>query len=213
MMHRSSQQQGFTLIELLIAMSLSAIIIVLSYQAISQASQIESLTSEKAEHLKQLQRAFWWLEKDVTQVVPRSVKGSYDDRLAAFALENTPPDASQLEFTRIAKGQSPYSTAGLLRVGYQLENQTLYRIIWPVLDRAPDTEAKKIPVLHNVTGFRVRVLDSDKRWQLDWPPLDKPKTELPQMVEITLSFDNHSNITRLFPVVDNLNNQENQNEQ
>ena len=71
--------------------------------------------------------------------------------------------------------------SALQRVQWWLEEGTLWRGYFPVLDRAPGTEAIETPILEEVTRFEVRflssldALDSDRNdvidrrdWQDNW---------------------------------------------
>ena len=70
---------------------------------------------------------------------------------------------------------SDYNPAGhprssLRRVGYRLEEQSLIRYAWSVLDRAQNTEPLEQPLLDGVTDIGTRYLDEGKEWQDSWPP-------------------------------------------
>lgn len=195
------QQGGFTLIELLIAMTVSAVIAVLAYQAVNQVVVVKAQTDSSVSRFEQIQRAVWWLEQDFTQLAPRSVTDENGAKLSAYQFD--PYYGAQM--TRIAEYPSPYGISGLVRVGYVLEDDTLYRVIWQVLDRAPDTQPEKLPVLERVKRFEVRQLDKNNQWKTSWPSdPTKVSIELPRMIDILIELDDMGEIRRLLPGVDGM---------
>ncbi|QBZ82241.1 Type II secretion system protein J [Hydrogenovibrio crunogenus] len=194
------RQAGFTLIELLVAMAIAAVLALLSYQAIHEVTQVKSTSDLKNERFSALQRAIWWMEQDFSQMVPRPVLDALGSKLPSYlAGEN------QVELTRIATYPSPYGESGLVRVGYVLEGQTLYRLVWPVLDRAPDTQPQKWVLLEGVNHFEVRQQDQNRQWQRFWPKAEIDETPMkkqPGLVEIRLDYEGVGMIRRLIVGVD-----------
>lgn len=64
---KNTFQQGFTLIELLVALSISAVIAVLSYQSIDSVVRVQSSFFEHNDRMTAIQRTVWWLEQDMGQ--------------------------------------------------------------------------------------------------------------------------------------------------
>ncbi|VAW45533.1 hypothetical protein MNBD_GAMMA04-738 [hydrothermal vent metagenome] len=202
------KQQGFTLIELLIALAISAIISALAYQAIDGVVKAQTNVQSHAERMGEVQRAVWWMEQDLIQLVPRGVKDGFGSTLSAYEYR---ADLG-LEFTRIAQLPTPRASGGLLRVGYQLKEETLYRLTWPVIDRSPDSKPRKVAILTGVKQFGVRLLNEKSQWVTSWPlEVDVPnlpigggenaapkKMPLPKITEVTLELDDLGVLTRLF---------------
>ena len=194
-----SPQSGFTLIELLIAMAVSAVVAVLSYQSIASMVQVEQRVTEHQQDMQTLQRAIWWMEQDAIQVAPRAINDGMNglDSALRFSSDNV------LEFSRLANFMTPHSQNGLLRVAYQLQDKVLYRLVWPVMDRVADSEPKKMPILRNVQTINWRFLDQKNQWQAIWPPLNSDPNQttlqaLPKLFEVTLVLQNGEKIQRLF---------------
>ncbi len=207
----SKKEQGFTLIELLIALAISAIISALAYQAINSVVNVQTQVQSSAQRMETVQRAVWWLEQDLIQVAPRAIRDGFGSSLPAYLYRSD----LGLEMTRIAQFPTPNASGGLLRVGYRLENNTLYRLTWSVIDRAPDSRPKKIPLLTGVKRFEVRLLDAENQWVNSWPnesgagqgnlpPIGggnisaPPESLLPKMTEITIELETLGTIKRLF---------------
>lgn len=197
--HLVKNQAGFTLIELLVAMSISAIIAVLAYQAVAEVTQVTQHTDEQTSRFSALQRAIWWMEQDFSQIAPRTVQDELGSSLPAYWVQ-----PGRIELTRIALFPSPYGVSGLVRVGYGVEDKILYRLVWPVLDRAPNTEPQKIAVLSGVSQFEVRQLNAQKTWQANWPDGEQAATELPGLVEIRLNYEGFGDVRRLILGVDGI---------
>ena len=189
-------QKGFTLIELLVALGVSAIISVLAYQAINSMLTTKTTVEAHSQRVEELQRALWWMEQDIIQVAPRSISDGLDAHLPAFQFRSD----LGLELTRIAEYPTPYASGGLLRVGYQLEEGVLYRVVWPVVDRAPDSQPVRYPILDSVLSFELRLLKKDNQWLLYWPipESDQMNTALPKMTEVKVELEDLGEVTRLF---------------
>lgn len=196
--HRSDKQSGFTLIELMIALGVSALIAVMAYQAVSQVVSVRSQTQQHAQTVEKWQKAVWWLEQDLVQMAPRSVQDELGGILPALSYQ---PDGG-LELTRLADFPVPLGSTGLLRVRYELDGEELVRWVWPVLDRAPDTQPQKQVLLTGVELFEVRLLDANNQFQTLWPNEEGIFTSLPVLTEVSLKLDKVGDILRLFPGVE-----------
>jgi general secretion pathway protein J len=188
-----ARQGGFTLIELLIAMAVSAVLAVLAYQAIAMAVTSHEVQRQQQQQLAQLQRALGWLEQDVMQMAPRPVLDNWGSVLPAFSLLN-----GRMEFTRIALYPTPYASGGLLRVAYYVEDESLYRETWPVLDRAPDTQGQRQRLLASVSDLTLRVRDAQGEWLTDWPRDSTQTALLPASVEWALRSQAFGPLRRIF---------------
>lgn len=188
------RQQGFTLIELLVALGVSAVIVVLAYQSISNLVNVKEVVAEHSQESQQLQKVIWTLQQDLTQMVGRSVQDELGQAIPALQYR----EDIGLELTRIAQYPTPNATGGLLRVAYQVDNGILYRLSWPVLDRAQDSEAKRVKLLTKVNEFNIRLLDSNNSWRTSWPQQAQALRELPVATEVSFTSAEHGEVKRLF---------------
>ena len=193
-MKRFQYQQGFTLIELLVALGVSSVISVLAYQSINSMVNVKESVESHADESGKIQRIIWRMQQDLTQLAPRTIQDELGSVLPAFQYRQD----TGLEFTRIAQFPTADSTGGLLRVGYQLQDGVLYRLTWPVLDRAQDTQPKRAKLFEKVTQFEVALLDQNKNWVNSWPADNQPQTDLPQLTQLTIESEDFGTITRLF---------------
>ena len=94
----------------------------------------------------------------------------------------------------------PRST--IQRVQYRLDEETLIREHWRVLDRTLASEPVTLELLEGVTELEFEYLDYSDQWQTQWPPV-KPggETELwPRAVRINLTLKNAGVVQRLIEV-------------
>ncbi|WP_321325766.1 type II secretion system minor pseudopilin GspJ [Thiomicrorhabdus sp.] len=188
------KQGGFTLIELLVALGVSAVIAVLSYQSIDSMVNVKTSVEEHSNQAEKLQRAMWWMEQDFVQLVPRPVEDELGSKIAAFKYR----DDTGVELSRNAQFATPNANGGLLRVGYILENKVLYRLTWPVMDRAPDTKPKKVVLLKDVTGFDIELLSANNHWVQSWPASSQALSALPRAIKVTIEHKTLGKLSRLF---------------
>jgi general secretion pathway protein J len=99
---------------------------------------------------------------------------------------------------------------GLQRVAYYLENGTLRREYWNVLDPTLASTTAKRELLRHVKSFTIRYMDVNHTWQTQWPPLtstvlvgpamDLVLRERPIAVEITLDTEDWGKIVRIIEI-------------
>src|SRR4029077_24577 len=88
----------------------------------------------------------------------------------------------------------------LRRVAYRLKEGKLYRITWPVLDRAPVTKPLESPLISNVETFEVRFASSGgRRGNTRAAAGASPGPgSLPPAIEVTLAVRGVGSFKRLF---------------
>ncbi len=204
---RSVGQGGFTLLEVLVAVAITALIGVGIWEVMSGVIKARTSVDQVSDQFQRLQRAMLLIERDVTQVVNRPIRGPYGDR--QFAL-TTGGDNYFLQLTRQG-WRNPLGDARseLQRVAYSLEGNTLHRWQWQVLDRAQDSQPIDQKLLSQVTSVKVRFLDAQGKWIDQWPPevagQEPPKPEtasLPRALELTLDQKRFGKIRRVWILPD-----------
>lgn len=195
-MHRSNK--GFTLLEVLLAIGVTALIGISSYTLLSQTIRTKDHLSDQTEELRRFQLAATIIQNDLRQITDRIIRDQFGDyqpalRLGGYSLYG------HLEFTK--RGLSnPLKNrlSNFQRVAYQLNDDKLVRYIWPVLDRAPDTEPREQVLLENIAQLEVKVLKDlgASQWETEWlpnpanlPPLDLKVMPVAISMEITTNTD------------------------
>ncbi len=197
---RKLRQNGFTLIELLVAVGVFAVLSALAYGGLNSVLATQSYTQEQAERLQTLQLSMRHIQRELEQIADRPVRDQYGDEQAALILERLPTLSITHAGWRNPGGQT---RSQLQRVSYELEENTLYRIVWPMLDGADVENVLRTNLLEDVEKLEIRVLDSDEKWHTEWPPLEAEGTDesLPLAVELTVTVEPWGAIRRLIALL------------
>lgn len=199
-------KSGFTLIELLIAVSIFAVLATIAYGGLGAVLNTREHTEKTADRLSELQIALTIMQRDIEQATTRSVRDEYGDNRKAFIGNNEA--GSYIEFT--SNGHSnPLKRvkSSLQRVIYHFSDGALTRSTWPVLDAPQGMLPNKATSLSGLTDARFRYLDSNRKWQQQWPPEHKDNDIAPPVrpiaVEVVLEYKEWGEIKRLFRLIEN----------
>lgn len=207
---RCIRNAGFTLVELLVALFITAIIFAMGYGAINQALNDRSALQEQQERLTSVQRTMRTLTQDFSQLVARPVRDT-DGINWRPALIARPGSELIVEFTRGGwTNPAGIQRASQQRVAYRLEEGTLKRIHWPVLDAAALDQTIERDMLTGVRSFSIRYMDDGRQWREQWPiafvpgnaqnnlsPADRAK---PLAVEVTIELEDWGRLVRIIEV-------------
>ena len=192
--------RGFTLIELLVAMFLLAILGTAGFQMLFQISNTRDRIELQSQRLSELQRTFYWLAEDITQIADRPVRSAIDSlqQPLQFNLQGE----SLFEFTRAgwanpAADVSP-ARSNLQRVAYALEEDKLIRQYWYHLESIDETPSKRRQMLTGVESLTFRFLDREGDWQESWPPADLEDPGMPLAIEFQFELEDYGEINRVF---------------
>ena len=194
---RSVRQAGFTLLEMLVAIAIFASLSMGAYQVLQGVLTSDEVAKRKEARLNELQLAFTLLERDVTQMVPRSgrIDGENNKVLLAASRFGQQSDDWGMAFIRGGwlnpDGMLPRS--GLQRVGWRLKEQTLERLSYLYPDPAIGTEPRIQPVLTGVTALRLYFYDKGM-WKEEWTQRDL----LPHGLAVELDLEDYGTIRRQF---------------
>lgn len=203
------RQRGFTLLEVLVTVAIFAMMYLLAVEFLNGAMRTREQLNAGARQLEQTQRAITYLTLDFEQMIARPVRDPYGDPQPALLGKD-----NYVEFTRLGWA-NPFhlrQRSDMQRVSYALENHTLYRRYWPVLDTNVATQYQQDVLLENVKSFKVRYLDKDVSGQLVWKELwpdaalaTQPvwQQRLPKSIEVTIKLDDGDQIHRYFRTVVN----------
>lgn len=203
---RRPREQGFTLLEVLIAITITGLIGVGTYQLFNSTMRTQAVMEGKGEKLERMQRAMAFISRDMQQLVPRPVRNGYGDQ--EFALTNR-NSLYLLELTRLGwRNPMLAPRSELQRVIYELVDGKLYRSYYPVLDRAQETELRSQELLDEVEEVTLQFLDEKNQWHDDWPlermfgeNSDEHYKALPKAVRIEIVHQTFGTVYRLYDTV------------
>ena len=198
--------RGFTLIELAVAVFITAILAAMGYGAVNQALKNREGLEERQQRLLAVQTTMRVIGQDFAQLAPRPIRDPTGDSWQPVlrASGSTQPLAT---FTRGGwANPAGIQRPALQRVAYVLEDQTLRREHWPVLDSLLSVKTVRRELLTGVRGITFRYMDVSRQWRDEWPPqtaVNDPTLGLrlrPVAVEVTLDLDDWGKIRRVFEV-------------
>ncbi len=200
----SVRSRGFTLIELLVALAIVAVIGVMALTGLTAVIKQQTAARERAQRWQQVQLAVRLVVQDLAQLNPRSTRDetgeAYEPSLLASPTAEFP-----LEFSRGGwANPGGFARGTVLRVAYEWQDDKLYRLHWPVMDRTLSTPPVRAEMLDGVENVEFRFLDAAGQWQTDWPPLQSNGPQAlvlrPRAVEVAIELKDFGRITRLVEV-------------
>ena len=182
-------QRGFTLLEMVIAIAIFAIIGAISYVTLNQFLQTRETLVKHNEQTRNLQRLFTLLESDIRYMTLRSVRDGLGEVLDPLIISssNTVNQGDIFEFTTVVPSIQSNRWHRLLRANWALDEGSLIRQTWNVLDRDFDSQSVAIILLDDVSSIEVNYFLHNQESGLiqnasEWDT----KTKLPIGVEVVL---------------------------
>ena len=194
-------QFGLTMIEILVALLVVSIVSVLGYQALDGVLRARDRQVDTQQELAAVQRALLLLEGDLLHLRARPVRDPFGDLLPAYRV---PAGIDLVQLTRGGLPPAAGIAGGLQRVAYRIEDGTLARSSWPVVDRIGTAGASAQPLLDGVRELRLEQLDPLNFWVPVWPPLNEAMNpdQLPRMIRLQLTLEDGRQFEKLLPGLD-----------
>lgn len=199
-----NRARGFTLIELMVAMAIVAIIGVIALTGIRTFIDQQEIAADRAERWREIQFAMRVIVQDLSQVHPRLTRDEQGlERRGSFLAD--PSHQFALEFSRGGwSNPAGFQRGNVLRVAYDVDDDTLLRFYWPVADRTLATPPVIHELLTGVTAMQVLYYDDDLNESLNWPPLAAgvfgSGSDRPRAVEFTLELEDLGRVWRLIEI-------------
>ena len=166
---------GFTLLEMLVAIAIFASLALMAQQVTNGVTRVNSAVADHDQKLNLMQQTMSFLTHDLTQMMPRPVRGDQGQREPAL-LAGAGVLASESEGMRFVR----------IHDGY------LERLAWPLTDAAGSvkpTMQKLIPA----DSLRLQFYDGT-RWQESWSSVQA----IPVAVRMTLHSPQWGEIERIW---------------
>ncbi|MFV1872172.1 MAG: type II secretion system minor pseudopilin GspJ [Oleiphilus sp.] len=214
----TNRMSGFTLLEVLLAIGITAMIGLGSWQILTSAIRASESTQLRLSELNALQKAMLIVSRDMRQVLPRSIRDEYGDYQPAMTTKN---ELSVLEFTRTGwRNPMDDKRSNIQRVAYELSDNSFIRHYWNVLDRSQDSTPISKTLLTDIESISLRFMNEGGGWLDEWPSStagDSPSAsgdprltdnQLPKAIEISFVSEKFGKFKRLYDLVAYLDSQD-----
>ena len=189
--------RGFTLIELLVALVVFAVMAALAYGGLRSVARTRGELARQEDAFRDLLRTVDLINRDLGEAVSRPVRGASGQQLPAFI--GTP---DHIEFTRLGfANPQAEQRSNLERVLYELDDQSLKRGRYAVLDRAADSQPVIADTRVSAESVRFRFLSGNGQWFDVWPPPQTDPTWLPRAVQWNLRAKNYGELENVVELV------------
>ncbi len=191
------RRPGFTLIEVLVALAVFAVIGVMSNRLLTQVIDLGELTEARGERLVEVQRAVEIVRRDVQQLAYRGVRDELGESQPGFEIN----EFGVMQLTRRGWA-NPLGRhrSELQRVAYASVENALFRLYWPVLDRARESPPVRQLLLHDVTDLEMLAVDAEGVEHRFWPPEDDARGNRLTAVVIRMTLSPYGSVERLWTV-------------
>ncbi|VAX06772.1 hypothetical protein MNBD_GAMMA26-1243 [hydrothermal vent metagenome] len=189
---RHSSNRGFTLLELLVALSIFSLIVTAGYTGLNSLNRALQLQREVSVQLADIQWAVSRMERDLIQVVNRSLR-TENTLLPAFS-----GDSRQLRLVTLSGNsllQQPLSEER--PVHWQWQQPLLSRRVWPLPDRLSSNPPMAYSrLLDNVEQIDFRYRDDKGSWRSEWNSIQQG-SRLPDAVQFRLQITGFGEVRRV----------------
>ena len=189
----------------MVAIFIMAIIGVVAGQAFHTAMTNGDATDDAVKRLAQVDRLWVMLENDFRNAIPKEIPAQFGKKLPAMYV-NVDEDY-WLTMVRGGFANPLFQPrTEMVRVGYRIEDETIWRDTWYDLRQNEQDQARTRRVLEQVNDIRVRLLRPKASsftagpWVEEWPQNNQGDT-LPWAIEITLELEDFGEVMRLYSLL------------
>lgn len=188
-----ARRRGFSLIEILVALVVFAAMAAITWGALGQIARTRSALAVEQDRFAAIVRSMSDLERDLRQAIARPLRGNYGEQVPALLGRSDHIELSRLGFAN----PRAEARSNIERVLYGLDNASLRRGRYAVLDRAAGSVVEWRDLLDQVAEFRLRYLGPDGGWSDQWPPRDSLPEQLPRAIELRVRLDDLGELRRV----------------
>jgi general secretion pathway protein J len=191
------QSRGFTLLEILIALFIFAMLSIVMIGALHAVMDAEAGVENSAARLRQLQFTLLIMSRDIEQAVNRPVINAFGKEDAALIGTY---NGFTLTHMGVANAVENLATSSMQRTRYVFAGGNLLRMVWPVLDLAPETQARTSFLLKEVNDGHFEYLGNNNRFYNTWPIKEQSDQILPLAIRIFLSIPSWGKMSELYVI-------------
>ena len=187
-------RNGFTLIEIVVAVAIFAVIVSIVFPALMQFLDMRERIEQKHDELTTLQKVFLFMSNDMRYAANRLGKDEYGERGKTTMSIG---DDSLIDMTGLYPDINLDGLSVPRRIRWELDDTTLKRIQYPVMDPDSDTRTITQTLLTGVEDIEIEVsFVEDGRESVDdkW----EEQNRLPDMVTIKLELESGVEYARHF---------------
>lgn len=202
--------QGLTLIEVMVAVSILAVIATISYQTLSVTIASKEVVEAKLKELARIDRAWLLLETDLKNALSygrRQMLGPGSGELIPPLLIERNGDYAMV----VLRGGHPnpmnFPRSELIRVGYRVEDETLWRDVWYNLGSVDQEEAKQQKIVDGVESIEISILSdransfSSGPWLDNWTMEQQASSPMPLALKVTIKLEGYEEVSRLYALL------------
>ena len=195
------RNSGFTLLEVIIALTVFAILGTLAFSGLNSILKWQSDLEEKSSQIQAIQLTLKYLERDINQAIPRTIRDQFGDSQPAFLLNTD----NEISFTYSGwRNPAGLSRSVIQRISYSIdEDNNLVRHSWNRLDGALEVDSREVVLIEDIDEISWEFVSQDNNLVDQWPPINAGPddiTSLPRAVEVTFSVVPFGEIVRIFTV-------------
>ena len=197
---------GFTLLELLVAVAIFSVLSAMAYGGLRNVIDNSQQTELAMQRLQEVQLAMLKISRDFNQLSQRSIRDEFgNDR--DYIVTGEAGDIF-IEFSRNGRrNPAELQRSHLQRVAYKLEENQLFRLDWPHLDRTQEMQPYESVLLTDVESAGIRFLDNNNEWHDQWPPFNTDQqagdiSDSLTAIEFTMELTDWGEIMRIYRISD-----------
>lgn len=199
-MNLNNRPKGFTLIEIIIALSIFAIVALLTASTMYYAFNTRERIINHIDRMVHLQLAISLMERSLMQAIPRAIRSHDMQLIDAFIGQ---PDYTEFTQNGFPNPSAQEKRSTLKRVAFLCNHHQLQLRQWRALDAVDRKQYQEKILLGNLLRCHFNYLDKHLQVLANWHQSTAslhPLEPLPKAVQLSLTFENHDRFDFLFPI-------------